>query len=87
VLFITKGSLFKKKIILGGSMAAPNAGEMIQELILANYAKLNISLILNKVYPYPVSSRVNQKILSEDYAGNLTETLKKLLRFLFGKFI
>ncbi|HEY8784748.1 MAG TPA: FAD-dependent oxidoreductase [Mucilaginibacter sp.] len=87
ILFITRGSLFKKKVILGGSMAAPNAGEMIQELILANYAKLDISRILNKVYPYPVSSRVNQKILTDDYAANLTETLKKLLRFLFGKFI
>jgi pyruvate/2-oxoglutarate dehydrogenase complex dihydrolipoamide dehydrogenase (E3) component len=87
ILFITKGSLFKKKIILGGSMAAPNAGEMIQELILANYAKLNIARILNKIYPYPVSSRVNQKILTDDYADNLTETVKKLLRFLFGKFI
>lgn len=87
VLFITKGSLVKKKVILGGSMAAPNAGEMIQELILANYVKLNISRILNKVYPYPVSSRVNQKILSEYYAGNLTASLKKILRFLFGKFI
>lgn len=87
ILFISKNSIFSKTKIIGGSMAAPNAGEMVQELILANYAGLNIKKLLNKIYPYPVSSRVNQKILSEDYAGNLTENIKKLLRFLYGKFI
>lgn len=87
VLYISKASIFKKTVILGGSMVAPNAGELVQELILANYAGLSISQILNKVYPYPTASRVNQKILSDDFERKLTPNMKKLLRFLFGKFI
>ncbi|MEO5998173.1 MAG: hypothetical protein ABIN89_15620 [Chitinophagaceae bacterium] len=47
VLFISKGGLFKKEKILGGSMIAPNAGELLQDLILANIKGLGISDIFN----------------------------------------
>ncbi|MEO6357541.1 MAG: FAD-dependent oxidoreductase, partial [Ferruginibacter sp.] len=43
VVLISKGAWYKKQVILGGSMIAPNAGELIQELILANANKLSIN--------------------------------------------
>src|SRR5688572_15031473 len=43
ILFISKGGFLKKEKILGGSMAAPDAGELIQELILANKTSLSIN--------------------------------------------
>lgn len=46
-------------------MVAPGAGELIQELILANIAELGISAIFDRVYPYPVAARVNQKLIVE----------------------
>jgi pyruvate/2-oxoglutarate dehydrogenase complex dihydrolipoamide dehydrogenase (E3) component len=64
ILYIAKKISGKQKI-LGGTMIAPNAGEMIQELILAMQAKLSINQIFNKVYPYPVASRVNQQIIAQ----------------------
>lgn len=83
VLYISKGGLFKKEKILGGSMIAPNAGELVQELILAMINGLGINDIFNKIYPYPVASRVNQMIIVKHKEKQLTDTIKKLLKFLY----
>jgi pyruvate/2-oxoglutarate dehydrogenase complex dihydrolipoamide dehydrogenase (E3) component len=83
VLFISSKGLLKKQKVLGGTMVAPNAGELIQELILANTRSLSINSIFNKIYPYPVASRINQKAIIHYKQEGLTEGLKKLLRFAF----
>lgn len=79
ILFISKGGIFKKEKILGGTTIAPHAGEIIQELILANTGKLSINSIFNKIYPYPVASRINQLIIAKHKEGSLTNTIKELL--------
>ncbi len=83
VLYISKAGLLKKEKILGGSMIAPNAGELVQELILATIKGLGINDIFNKIYPYPVASRINQMIIVKHKEKQLTGFLKKLLKFLF----
>ena len=80
VLFISKGNLLKKQKLLGGTMVAPNAGELIQELILVNTGKLSINSIFNKVYPYPVAARINQQLIIKLKEEALTGTVKKLLK-------
>ena len=68
LLFIEKNTLplpGRKRRILGGAMVAPGAGELIQELILANASGLGISDIFDKVYPYPVAARINQQLITE----------------------
>jgi hypothetical protein len=86
VLFISSKGFFKKQKILGGTMVAPNAGELIQELILANTGGLSINTIFNKIYPYPVSTRINQKVIVEYKSQQLTNTIKKLLQFAYKIF-
>ncbi len=86
VLFISSKSLLKKQKILGGTMVAPNAGELIQELILANTNGLSIATIFNKIYPYPVAARINQKVMVGYKSQALTGTIKKLLQFAFKIF-
>jgi len=83
ILYISQGSFLHKEKILGGTMVAPGAGELVQELILANTAKIPIKAIFNKIYPYPVASRINQKAIFQYKQEGLTEGLKKLLRFAF----
>ena len=85
-LYISKGSLFKKEKILGGTMAAPNAGELIQELILANTSGLSIKSIFNKIYPYPVASRVNQHLIVKHKQKSLTPGLIKILQVAYKIF-
>jgi len=79
VLFINKGGVFRKQKILGGTMIAPNAGELIQELILTNTSQLSVKAIFNKVYPYPVASRINQSLVTDLMAEGLTPVIKSIL--------
>ncbi len=79
-LYIGKGGWFRKQKILGGTMVAPHAGEMIQELMLANSSGLDIKAIFNKVYPYPVASRVNQHLIVQLKKQQLTPRLSRLLQ-------
>ena len=67
VLYLSKGTFGGGKL-LGGSMAAPAAGEMIQELHLLQTLGKKYSKLTNKIYAYPVGSRVNQKV-ARDRAG------------------
>ncbi len=78
LLFIAKDR------ILGGSMVAENAGELSQELILANSSGLKLKHIFGKVYPYPTASRVNKRIISLYYANKLTPFAKKVLHLFYG---
>lgn len=76
-----------KKKILSGSMIAPNAGELVQELELAKHAKIPASKIESRVYPYPVATRINQKALRGLMASTRTgwklKLAKKVFRFLY----
>lgn len=83
ILYISQGSFLHKEKILGGTMVAPGAGELVQELILANAAKIPINAIFHKIYPYPVASRINQKAIVHYKQESLTEGIKKLLRFTY----
>ena len=80
VLFVSEAGFFKKQKLLGGTMVAPNAGELVQELILANSAKLSVKAIFNKVYPYPVASRINQSLITDLMSEGLTPMIKALLQ-------
>jgi len=67
--------------ILGGSMIAPGAGEMIQEWVLALETGATLNDIFNKIYAYPVASRINQKAAFQYRQGGLGEELKGLIRW------
>ena len=86
VLFISSKGFLKKQKILGGTMVAPHAGELIQELILANANGLSIDVIFNKIYPYPVATRINQKAIVSYKSQGLTDTIKRLLHITFKLF-
>ncbi len=84
ILFLKKNRLNPRNgKILGGTIVAPNAGEMIQELILAKEKGLGAGALFNKVYPYPTQSRVTKIALVEEFSGGLTPAIKKLLRLLY----
>lgn len=77
-LFITP-----KGVVLGGTMVAPNAGELIQELILAQTSKLTVQSLFNKTYAYPTASRINKRLVSTYFATKLTPFTKRVLRLLY----
>ncbi len=73
----------KGDYILGGTMIAPNAGELIQELVLAKQNKIPLRKILEKTYAYPTASRINRWLAIWEYDRKMTDTIKKVLRGAF----
>ena len=73
----------KGEQILGGTMVAPNAGELFQELVLAKQNRIPIRKLLEKVYAYPTASRINRWLAIREYERKTTEPIKKVLRSSF----
>ena len=46
-------------------------------------AKLTLTQIFSKVYPYPTGGRIVKQLVSEKMGEKLTEGTKKVLRFLY----
>ena len=69
--------------ILGGTIIAPNAGELIQELILAQQKGMTAGDFFNKIYPYPTASRVNKSIWVRKIGDSLPSIVKKGAQWLY----
>ncbi|MBT3394509.1 MAG: NAD(P)/FAD-dependent oxidoreductase [Waddliaceae bacterium] len=73
----------RKGVILGGSMVSPAAGELFQELVLANTSGLKLKDLFGKIYPYPTASRVNKKLAGNYFSKKLTPLTKKILKVMY----
>lgn len=67
--------------ILGGSMIAPQAGELIQEWVLALQSGATLNDVFDKIYAYPVASRINQKAAFTYRQGGLGEGVRGAIRW------
>jgi pyruvate/2-oxoglutarate dehydrogenase complex dihydrolipoamide dehydrogenase (E3) component len=83
ILYISKSFLRGRERLLGGSVVAPNAGEMIQELILVMQTGAPIDVLFKKIYPYPVSSRASQLAIVRHKEKALTPSIGRILRALY----
>jgi pyruvate/2-oxoglutarate dehydrogenase complex dihydrolipoamide dehydrogenase (E3) component len=64
--------------ILGGTIVARHAGEIIGELTLAIGAKQKMGVLSSTVHPYPTRSEVLRKIGDRYMRARLTPTIKKI---------
>lgn len=69
--------------LLGGTVIAPNAGELAQELILAVQKKLTVGDFFNKIYPYPTASRVNKNVWLDYVSDNLPGVVRKAAKWFY----
>ncbi|HEU5359648.1 MAG TPA: mercuric reductase [Candidatus Deferrimicrobiaceae bacterium] len=65
--------------ILGATIVASHAGEMINELSLAVTAGLGLSAIGKTIHPYPTQGEVIKKLADAYNRTRLTPTVKKIL--------
>lgn len=65
IVYLSKGyfgvGFFGGGKVLGGCLAAPAAGEMIQELHFLQQQGMQYGKLTNKIYAYPVGSRIVQQ--------------------------
>ncbi len=66
--------------ILGGTVVARHAGEMISELTLAMVAKQTVGALSATIHPYPTQAEVLRKIGDAYMRAKLTPTIKKILK-------
>ncbi len=69
--------------LLGGTIVAPGAGELVQELIMALEKGLTVGDFFNKIYPYPTASRVNKSIWLDYILDNLPDVAKRAVKWLY----
>ena len=67
-------------------MIAPEAGELIQEMQLAQHAGIAIRKFTSSVYAYPVSAPINQKTLRGVMVHTYSDFKKKLAPMAFHLF-
>lgn len=80
ILFIEKKKFNSGSAkILGGSMIAPNAGEVFQELVLANSAGISLKAFINKIYPYPTAANIHKTTARNRFLKQFTPLIKKAL--------
>ena len=66
--------------ILGGTIVARHAGEMISELTLAMVAKQTLGVLSSTIHPYPTQVDVLRKIGDAYMRTKLTPTAKKIFQ-------
>ncbi len=85
-LWMTPGRNIGNRTLIAGSMIAPLAGELFQEMELAKHANIPIKKISSRVYPYPVAARINQKTIRGVMATTYTDLKKRIGRLAFRVF-
>ncbi len=76
----------KKGTLLGGTMVASNAGEIVGELMLAQSKGLTMADLFNRVSPYPTASRIVRAVAAKYQAQKLTPRASRTLKFLYSFF-
>ncbi len=75
--------LIEGKYIVGGSIVAPHAGEMISELVLAMTERIPYERVFQKITPYPIAGRIVRSALGGLMSERLTPAIKRLFRLLY----
>jgi len=73
-----------KDKILGATIVAQHAGEMISEITLAMVAGKGLKTLTNVIHPYPTQADAIKRAASQYYAGKLSPFLKRLLNRWFA---
>ena len=69
----------EKGRILGATLVASHAGDMIGELALAITAKVDLGVISSTIHPYPTQGEIIKKAGDAYRRTSLTPTVKRIL--------
>ncbi len=71
-------------VIVGATIVAAHAGDMISEITLAMKGGLGLGTITGTIHPYPTQAEVIKKVANAWRKTTLTESKKRLLKKLFA---
>ncbi len=79
--------LISKKRIIGASIIAPHAGELIHELALAMRVNAKVKEITELVHAYPTYAQVNRRTINSRYAHLLQSRKVRTLVWLLNRLL
>lgn len=68
--------------IVGATVVAPHAGELISEITLAIQQRIGLKAIASVIHPYPTEAEAIRKLGDEYNRGRLTPFVRRLLKFI-----
>lgn len=70
--------------ILGATIVASNAGDMLNEITLAMTAKLGLSSLAKTIHPYPTQSEIIKRLADQSQRRRLTPLVQRLFEKWFA---
>ncbi|HKF41935.1 MAG TPA: FAD-containing oxidoreductase, partial [Thermoanaerobaculia bacterium] len=71
--------------ILGATIVAEQAGDLIHELVLAMKAGVGLKTISGTIHAYPTFAEITRKLADAQQKSRLTPTAKRILRWRWGR--
>jgi pyruvate/2-oxoglutarate dehydrogenase complex dihydrolipoamide dehydrogenase (E3) component len=71
--------------ILGATIVAPHAGDLLHEFVLAMYAKIGLGKIASMIHSYPTLAELARKAGDKYNKTRLTPTAKKIFTWLYER--
>ena len=82
-VYLKKGRTIMGEKLLGGTIVAPRAGEMVQEFIMAQSRGMSFLGIMGTIHPYPSATNDAKAAFLDHVIAKIGPGLKKILRWLF----
>ncbi|MEM6804010.1 MAG: NAD(P)/FAD-dependent oxidoreductase, partial [Bacteroidota bacterium] len=83
IIYLEKGRTILGEKLLGGSIVAPHAGEMVQEFIMTQNLGKGFLNIMGTIHPYPTATNDAKAAFLDHVIGKIGPGLQRLLRFLY----
>ncbi|MDW3646245.1 MAG: NAD(P)/FAD-dependent oxidoreductase [Bacteroidia bacterium] len=83
LIYLEKGKTILGEKLLGGTIVAPHAGEMVQEFIMTQNQGKGFLNIMGTIHPYPTATNDAKAAFLEHVIGKIGPRLQKVLKFLY----
>lgn len=83
LIYLEKGRTILGEKLLGGTIVAPHAGEMVQEFIMTQNQGKGFLNIMGTIHPYPTATNDAKAAFLDHVIGKIGPRLQKVLRWLY----
>ncbi|MEL6253543.1 MAG: NAD(P)/FAD-dependent oxidoreductase [Bacteroidota bacterium] len=83
LIYLEKGRTILSEKLLGGTIVAPHAGEMVQEFIMTQTQGKGFLNIMGTVHPYPTATNDAKAAFLDHIIGKIGPALRRILRWLY----
>lgn len=83
IIYLAKGRTILGEKLLGGTIVAPHAGEMVQEFIMTQNQGKGFLNIMGTIHPYPTATNDAKAAFLDHVIGKIGPRFQKVLKWLY----